>query len=193
MEIRIAGLSDIAGVLDLQKLYLYDNLTDDDRKHGFVTTPFTGDQVRSIISEKGLFIANDNGRIIAYIFAGSWMYYSQWPIFDYMTSFFPKLSFDNHLISTEHSFQYGPVCIDVNYRGKELLKSLFEVMRVHMLQHYPFGATFINKVNLRSLNAHVKKLGWKVIGEFQYNDKDYHILAYDMSKPVDLDEIPITG
>lgn len=184
MEIKLAGKTEIQGVLDLQSLYLYDNLPEEGRKNGFVTTPFTAAQIEAIISDKGLFIAVDHQRVVAYVFAGSWKYYEQWPIFPYMTSFFPRLTFKNGPLTTENSFQYGPVCVDVAYRGTGLLNSLVETMRAHMLQRYPIAATFINKLNQRSLNAHVNKLGWEVIGEFEYNSKNYDILAFDMSRSV---------
>lgn len=184
MEIRSATIDDIQGVLDLQKQYLFSNLKEEERKSGFVTTPFTKEQVEIIISEDGLFIALDNERVVAYIFAGSWSYYAQWPIFPYMTSFFPQVTFPGHDLTTENSFQYGPICIDKDYRGGDLLKSLFEVMRIDMLKRYPLAATFINKVNTRSLKAHVSKLGWSIVGEFQYNSQEYFILVYDMSKSV---------
>ncbi|ELR71506.1 Acetyltransferase, GNAT family [Fulvivirga imtechensis AK7] len=183
MEIRIANIADIEGVLALQQLYLYDSLAESERKNGFVTTPFTPQQVEAVISDQALFIAVDEGKVVAYIFAGSWEFYSQWPIFPYMTSLFPGLTFKGSTVSIESSFQYGPICIDVSYRGSGLLLSLFEFMRQHMAKRYPLTATFINKVNVRSLKAHVDKLGWRVIGNFQYNDKDYWILAYDMGIP----------
>lgn len=184
MEIRSAKIDDVQKVLNLQEKYLFNNLKEEERKDGFVTTPFTAEQVESIITEKGLFLALDKGEVVAYIFAGSWDYYAQWPIFTYMTTFFPQLKFPGHVLTTENSFQYGPICIDRNYRGGDLLRSLFEVMRLGMADRYPLAATFINKANARSLKAHVNKLGWSVIGEFQYNGQEYHIMAYDMSKPV---------
>ncbi|MBL6449222.1 GNAT family acetyltransferase [Fulvivirga sp. 29W222] len=184
MEVRSATLEDVQSVLDLQEKYLFNNLKEEDRKDGFVTTPFTQQQVERIISEGGLFIAFDKGAVVAYIFAGSWDYYAQWPIFTYMTSFFPKVQFPGYDLTTENSFQYGPICIDKAYRGGDLLKSLFEVMRLQMVERYPLTATFINKANARSLKAHTNKLGWSTVGEFQYNNQEYFIMAYDMNKSV---------
>ena len=184
MEIKIADTADVEGVLALQQLYLYDSLAESERKNGFVTTPFTREQVETVVSDQGLFIAVDKDKVVAYIFAGSWDYYSQWPIFPYMTSLFPGLTFKGGPVSVDNSFQYGPICIDAAYRGSGLLLSLFEFMRQHMAKRYPFTATFINKINERSLIAHVDKLGWEVIGDFHYNDKNYWILAYDMARSV---------
>ena len=149
--LEVAELSDIDGVLALQKLYLVSNLTEEEKKSGFVTTPFSVEQLTYVINNEGLFIAKDNGRVIAYIFAESWDFFSQYPIFEYMISLFPKLKFQDFEINSISSFQYGPICIDKKYRGKGLINLLFEFMRIHIVKRYPLSLTFINKNNIPSL------------------------------------------
>lgn len=183
IQLEQATLNDIEGVLDLQKLYLVSNLSEEEKKSGFVTTPFTIDQLTYVINNKGLFLAKDNTKVIAYIFAESWDFFSQYPIFEYMISLLPKLTFLDLEINTKNSFQYGPICIDKKYRGKGLINSLFEFMRIHIEKRYPLAVTFINKTNAPSLKAHTEKLKWTVIGDFEFNNNNYFILAYEMNKP----------
>ncbi len=175
---------DISGVLDLQSKYLVSNLTEIEKKEGFVTTPFTVQQIEKIILEDGLFIAKDDNKIIAYVYAGSWDYFSQWPIFPFMTNRFDNLSFKNTMISTTNSFQYGPICIDIKYRGTVLLKNIFEFMRVNLQNRYPISVTFINKINGRSFKAHTEKLNWIVIDEFEFNNNNFWMLGFDMNVSV---------
>ncbi|WP_369753101.1 GNAT family acetyltransferase [Flavobacterium sp. WC2409] len=185
IPLEIASLQDIDGVLSLQELYLVSNLTEAEKQFGFVTTPFTIAQLTQVIENKGLFIAKDNQKVIAYIFAESWAFFNQWPIFNYMSSLFPNLTFqDFNPITTTNSFQYGPICIHADYRGKGLIKPLFEFMRSHIVERYPLALTFINKKNIPSLKAHSKKLQWTIIGDFQFNSNDYFIMAYDMKKAI---------
>jgi hypothetical protein len=184
IQLEVAKIPDIEGVLDLQKLYLVSNLTEEEKKSGFVTTPFSVEQLTYVIKNEGLFIAKDNNKIIAYIFAESWDFFSQYPIFEYMISLFPKLEFLDFEINSTSSFQYGPICIDKKYRGQGLINLLFEFMRIHIVKRYPLSLTFINKTNIPSLKAHTEKLKWTVIDDFQFNDNHYYILAYDMNKPV---------
>ena len=181
---EIAKVSDIDGVLALQELYLISNLSEDEKAAGFVTTPFTIAQLTEVIQEQNLFIAKEENRIIAYIFTGSWDFFSQWPIFNYMNSLFPTLTFLDFEITTSNSFQYGPICIHKEYRGQGLIQPFFEFMRKHLLLKYPLSLTFINKINVPSTKAHTKKLHWSIISEFQFNDNEYYILAYDMKKSV---------
>ena len=176
---------DIDGVLNLQDKYLYSKLTETERESGFVTTPFTAKQIEEIIGQNGMFIAeNEKDGLIAYTFAGSWKYFEQWEIFNFMVARFPKLAFNGSNITTENSFQYGPICIDKNYRGRGLLNLLFEEMRIEFLKKYPISVTFINKVNTISTAAHTKKLNWEIIDEFEFNNKIYIGLAFDMKNSV---------
>ncbi len=182
--LEIALLSDINGILELQELYLVNNLSDEEKKDGFVTTPFSVEQLMYVIGNQGLFLAKVNGKIIAYIFAESWNYFSQYPIFEYMISMFDMFKFQDFKVTTTNSFQYGPVCIHKDFRGKGILKLLFEFMRSLVVIKYPLGLTFINKINIPSTKAHVEKLKWTIVGDFQFNNNEYIVLAYDMKTPV---------
>ncbi len=53
-----------------------------------------------------------------------------------------------------------------------------------MLKKYPTSITFINRKNRRSLSTHTQKLNGEVIDEFQFNDKIYFILGFDMRNSV---------
>jgi len=184
MVTRLASLSDVSGVTELQSLYLYSNLSEKERLEGFVTTPFTIEQLQEIISDEGLFVAESGGEIVGYAFAGSWSYFEQWPIFPFMTSRFPNLIFRDYEITVCNSFQYGPICIHEKYRGTGLINRLFEEMRLGFESKYPVSITFINQANPRSVKAHIDKLGWEIIDEFTFNDKQYYGLAFEMSKSV---------
>ncbi len=185
LNTRIGTKNDIDGVLSLQERNLYANLTEKERKSGFVTTPFTVAQIEEIIKQNGLFVAeNKDHVIVAYAFAGNWEYFKQWEIFNVMISRFPNLSFRNTEITIQNSFQYGPICLDKDYRSKGLLNVIFEEMRVEFIKKYLISITFINKVNVISEVAHTKKLGWEIIDEFEFNGNTYIGLAFDMQKTV---------
>ncbi len=184
MEIRRAIKADISGILELQSANLVSNLSVQEQENGFVTTPFTIDLIEEIILQDGLFIAIDKEKVVSYVFAGSWEYFSYWDIFKYMIKRFPNLKFQGKTITTENSFQYGPICIDVNYRGKGLINQIFEEMRLNLKEKYPISLTFINAVNIPSTKAHTGKLGWEIIDRFEFNGGNYIGLAFDMSKSV---------
>lgn len=178
---QLATKSDIPGVLRLQEKYLFRNMSEEERKEGFVTTPFTVAQIEEILKQNGLFVAKDQDEVVAYIFAADWKYFEQWEIFNYMVSRFPDITFKNTPVTTENSFQYGPVCIHKPYRGQGLFNLLFEEMRLEFRERFPISVTFINKVNAISTAAHTRKLGWEVIDEFSFNNNNYLALGLDMN------------
>ena len=182
MQLSIATLNDIDDVLKLHSKYQIDTITPEDKKDGFVTTSFTKEQLTQlIIEENALFIARKNGMMVAYVMCGSWKFCSIWPIFTQMIHDLPNLNYLGQTITTENSYQYGPVCIDKSVRGSGTLEAIFDFAREEMSKRYPILVTFINKVNQRSFKAH-SRLGLEVIAEFSFNNNHYYELVYDTSK-----------
>ena len=183
MEYRNAELKDINKIQSLQQKYHVLTISDEDRPHGFVTTLFSEEQFKELIEkENGLAIACDGEKVVGYAMAASWQYWSAWPLFQHMISDLPDTTYLNMVLSTENSYQYGPICIDMAYRGTDVLPNLFEFSRLQMKDRYPILITFINHVNKRSYDAHTRKLGLDVIKNFEFNNNHYYELGYDMTK-----------
>ena len=138
-----------------------------------------------IQKENGLAIACDGDKIVAYAMAASWEYWSEWPLFQYMINDLPNVNYLGQVLSTKNSYQYGPICIDRDYRGTEVLLNLFEFSRIQMNKRYPILITFVNQINPRSYYAHTKKLGLEVIKTFEFNNNQYYELGYDTSKKIE--------
>lgn len=180
---RIATETDIEGILHLQSQNLYLNLSSDQLADGFVMTPFTADLIRSLLDRDGVFIAELEGKIVAYVLAGGWDFYAQWEIFRLMISRLPNLSFQGKQIEIDRSFQYGPICIDRTLRGSGILPKLFQLIQANFCDRLPIGVTFINQLNQRSLAAHHRKLGFEIIDEFQFNNGNFYTLAFTTIHP----------
>lgn len=183
MQYRNATIEDIAKIMELQQKYHVLTISDEDRSDGFVTTLFTEEQFKELIEEEdGLAIACDGDRVAAYAMAASWQYWSSWPLFQHMIKDLPGTEYLGQILSTDNTYQYGPICIHKDYRGTEVLANLFEFSRTQMEKRYPIMITFINQNNPRSFKAHTEKLGLDVIKTFEFNDNQYYELGYDTSK-----------
>ena len=183
--VAVAELSDIDEVIELQSKYHIASIAPEDKSSGFVTTLFTKAQLTALIEdERGLFVARQDGALVAYAMAASWGYWSSWPMFAHMIDGLHQLSFLGQTLNTENSYQYGPVCVDKTARGTGILERLFDFARAQMAKRYPILVTFINQINTRSFAAHTRKLGLEVIQEFEFNGNHYHELAYDTAKPL---------
>ncbi len=175
---RLAERPDFEGIFALQEKYHISRISPEAIGGGFVTTFLTEQNLLDASANDGLFIAVEEEKVVGYVLAFSWAYARQWPFFDFMTTTFDELSLDGITVTTENSYQYGPVCIDEAYRGGKVLLQLFEFQRELMRGSYLLGVTFINRVNVRSMEAHTRKLGWTVIGGFEFNGNEYVSLAY---------------
>lgn len=189
MQLKQADIADIDNVLKLHYRYHIDFISEEDKKEGFVTTPFTKEQLRELIEEeKGLFIAVLGGDVVAYVMAASWQFWSRWPMFAFMLENLPNLKYLGQKLNIHNSYQYGPICIDKSVRGSGVLEKIFGYSQKEMSKKYPILVTFINKINTRSYQAHTKKLGLEVIAEFDYNNNHYYELAFDTAR--ELNSIP---
>ncbi len=178
MQIEIAQLTNIDDTLALHYRYQVDSIADEDKKDGFVTTPFTRDELTDLINkEKGLFIAKKDGGVIAYAMAASWDFWSVWPMFAHMIKDLPNLTYRDLALTTDNSCQYGPICIDKSARGTGVLESLFTFVKDSMAGRFEVIVTFVSKTNDRSYEAHTRKLGLDVIQEFEFNNKQYYEMA----------------
>ena len=120
--IRTAIESDFTGILDLQARNLYANLAVAELPGGFVTTPFSSDLLRLLLLQNGVFVAESERQIIGYLLAGDWEFFSKWGIFKVMIDRMSKLKFRKQSITVDHSFQYGPICIDQSSRGSQIFR-----------------------------------------------------------------------
>lgn len=171
---KIAELSDIDQVLALHGRYHIDSINDIDKKDGFITTAFTTEQLeRLIVVEQGLFIVTDKDKVIAYAMSASWDYWSYWPMFAYMIKQLPSLNYQGIQLTPQNSYQYGPVCVDVAYRGQGVFESIFNFALRKMSEKFPVLLTFVNKNNPRSMRAHIDKAKLEVLQEFEYNNNHY--------------------
>lgn len=185
MIYRNATIEDIPAISELQKKYHVTTINEEDKPDGFVTTLFTEEQFKELIEkENGISIACDGDKIVAYVMAASWEYWSKWPLFQHMIEDLKNTVYMGQILTTKNSYQYGPICIDKDYRGTEVLTKIFDFSRIQMSKRYPILITFINHINPRSYYAHTKKLGLDVIKSFVFNNNNYYELGYDTSKKV---------
>ena len=183
MIYRNATIADIPLLQELQQKYHVSSIREEDKKNGFVTTLFTAEQFQELIErENGISLACDGDTLAGYAMAGSWDFWSKWPLFQQMIADLPNVSFQGQTLSTQNSYQYGPVCIDMAYRGKGVLESLFRYSTSQMNSRYPILITFINQINERSFAAHTRKVGLEVIKTFSFNGNNYFELGYETKK-----------
>lgn len=175
MEIKLAEVSDMDDILELLKKNHADYVKD--KSKGFVTTNITREQLKRLIEdEKGVTIAKEDGKVYAFAFAASWQYWSEWPFFRHMIEVLGDYTYNGEKLTTENSYQYGPVCVDENRRGEGIFEKVFD-FSLKSMERFPIMLTFINEINEISYKSHTKKVSLDKIGEFDFNNNHYFLMG----------------
>lgn len=178
ITVRTAVLEDLEDILQLQEKYHVSNLTEAEKQaKGFVTMKVTPEQFTHLITEKGVFIALKDYQLAAYALTSPWAFYRQWAIIETMENLLPAFTFESKELTIDNSFQYGPVCIDENFRRQGILKLLFDAVKSFYASQFEYAITFINKINERSLKSHAQNTPLSIVGNFEFNGNQYHALA----------------
>lgn len=178
MLITQATMDDFDGIRALLRANHRDHISEADRADGFVTTNMSDDQLtRLIVAHKGVTVAKEDGGVLAFAFAAPWDFWKEWPLFVYMIEHLQEFRFDGQVLTTENSYQYGPVCVDRSVRGKGVFEAVFFASLDSMRQRWPYMATFVNQINGRSYAAHSRKAGMATAGTFDFNGNHYYLMA----------------
>jgi predicted GNAT family N-acyltransferase len=100
------------------------------------------------------------------------------PILVKMIECYDSLRFDGRLLNEYRSYVYGPVCVDRSVRGQGVLESLFRECLAQLAGRFELGVLFISAENQRSSEAHRRKLGMERVGEFEFEENMFHVLAF---------------
>lgn len=124
MQFRLAVPTDIAAITRLQNANLYADIAENERAGGFLTTPFCESQLQEIIKDSGAYVAQtDDAELAGYALVGPWDFYAQWSVFPFMTARVADKVWNGIALTTKNTFQYGPVCIARDWRGRGVFPS----------------------------------------------------------------------
>lgn len=180
MEFRRAKPEDIPAILDVQAANFVGNLDDVERRDGFLSVEFTRRQLDEIASQVGIIIAVSEGRLAGYLCASCCEFNRPFPLLAAMMRRFDAIDHRGRILAASRVFIYGPVCIDRSYRGRGILRGLYETLQQEVVGRYDIGVAFVADDNPHSLRVHVDGLGMAHVGEFTFSGKPYHILAFDV-------------
>jgi L-amino acid N-acyltransferase YncA len=178
MEFRRAKDEDIPAILDVQAANFIGNLSDAERQDGFLSVKFTRRQFEEMASHVGVIIAAAESGLAGYLCASSCEFNRSFPLLAAMMRQFDAIDYRGRSLTSSRVFIYGPVCIDRSYRGRGLLRGLYETLLQEVVGRYDIGVAFVAGDNPHSLLVHVDGLGMTHVGEFTFSGKQYRILAF---------------
>jgi hypothetical protein len=178
---RRAAPEDYPAILDLQSTNFIANLHEDDRKQGFLSAQFTAEQTALIAEDLGTMLAVVDDHVAGFLCAFRKEFDTGSPVIATMLESYDRLSFDGEPLSSFSSYIYGPVCIARDYRGRGLLRGLYEAQKKDLAGRFEIGVAFVSRSNPHSLEAHVHGLDMSEAGDFEVNGNVYVTLAFRLS------------
>jgi hypothetical protein len=167
-------------VLRLHCANLIANLSDDQRRGGFLSAEFTLDQVAQMAEDLGTTIALAENSVVGFVCAFRREFAAGSPIIAKMVDCYDRLVFGGKPLSIYNSYIYGPVCIAREYRRRGLLRGLYAAQRKDLAAQFEVGVAFVSRDNPHSLDAHVAGLGMTEVGNFECNGSTYAIVAFSL-------------
>jgi hypothetical protein len=181
MLFRRASGTDFDGIVKLQDLNLASNITDDQKKDGFLSAAFSAQQFQSMDNDGCVIAGLDGESVKAFLCSSTPMFNLPFPLPAAMIERFSSIDLGGRSLSNQQVLITGPVCIDQSVRGQGVLEKLYEALYKELFGQYDAAVVFVSKENPRSIKAH-EKLGLNVVDEFDFGGKNYVIMAVALKK-----------
>ncbi len=178
LTVRRALPSDYAGIQRLAAKYHKASLSPEDQRGGFLSAQFSLQQIADMGDALGIIVAVDCEAVVAFACASRCDFPGQPPIVRHMLAQLAQFRFRGHPMDATETFVYGPVCIEAAFRGRGLLRAMYECMKRHAAA-YRTGIAFVADDNPASLGAHVEGLGMQPVGRFEFMGNGYQAIAFE--------------
>jgi len=175
---RRAVPEDYPAILRLQSNNFIENLSESERKEGFLSAQFTLEQTAAIAEDLRSMVAVVDHELAGFLCAFRREFDTGSPVIAKMLDSYDRVTFEGKPLSSVNSYIYGPVCIARQYRGRGLLRGLYEAQKNDLAGRFEVGVAFVSRSNAHSLRAHVDGLGMIEVGDFELKGNIYVILAF---------------
>ena len=159
-------------------LPIFTNLSEEERKEGFLSAEFSPEQVSRLAADLGTTLATINGELLGFRCAFRNEFDHGSPVIATMLATYDLVTFDGHPLSSYSTYIYGPVCIHRDYRRKGLLRGLYAAQKQDLAGQFDVGVAFVSRSNPHCLDAHTAGLGMTEVGDFELMGNVYVILAF---------------
>lgn len=173
---RKATTKDLAGVVALQNRNLVSNLTDDEKKDGFLSGAFTVEQFAEMNQDVGILVGVEEETVIGFICIGSVEFNLPYPLPKALVEEFSRIQFDRRTLSSYECVIAGPVCVAKEKRGTGLFDFMYGQVYKILPAHINLITTLVSKGNPRSIRAH-EKVGMQTVGDFHYQEREFVIMV----------------
>jgi hypothetical protein len=157
------------------------NLSEEEkRKWGFVSLGTSPEILKEIIEKEGLFVAKEGNKLIGYLIVMEVETAKNVPFFGPLINYIQNIKINNKYLSDYKYCIIAQICISKEFRGSGLLEKLYSYIKNKLSTKYEIGVGEINAINFRSLAAHINKIGFKVIGEYSFQNEKWYVVYLNL-------------
>ena len=178
--IRRAQSEDFAGIRDLLALNYVGNLSEDERKEGFLSIDLSEKELLEMASNGITVVAVLGNQVGAFLSTQTCEYNRRLALPAKMLEALDENS--QSWFEPDVTLVCGPVCVSKEFRGQGLLQQLYKEMAREAAGHFTIGISFVSGENPRSLRAHVSGLKMNIVCSFDFRGKSYEILFAPLSQ-----------
>jgi hypothetical protein len=152
--------------------------TDEQKQEGFVTWSYSIELLEQMHRLAPSIIVKDVNRVAAYALATLRESSSFHPDLEEMFRNLADVSYKNKPLSSCRFYCMGQICVDKEYRGKGLVRALYQKHKEVYGPEYDFILTEISTRNVRSLKAH-QKIGFETIYTHRDVMDEWNVVVWD--------------
>ena len=179
-SVRLAHEDNYPEIAALQVRHLIDNLSESEKKDGFLSALMSPEQMDAIARDPGIAVAYRGAELAGFFCASHLQQWDGNPIIAALVSSLHRPSLLGDRLHLDTTCLFGPMCIRPRDRGTGVLLQLYALMSESVRDRFAAAIAFIAVENPRSLAA-VSKFGWTPVTRFLCNGRSYHALFHDLS------------
>jgi hypothetical protein len=178
--VRLAYEDDYPRIDALQARHLVDNLSEKEKKDGFLSALMSEKQIDAIARDRGLAVAYRGSELAGFFCASHLQRWDRNPIIRALIECLSAASLLGDRLHPDNTCLFGPMCVHPRERGTGVLLQLYQLISESMRDRYATAIAFIAVENPRSLAA-VSKFGWTPAARF-FCGREYHALFHDLTQ-----------
>jgi hypothetical protein len=178
--VRLAHEDDYPEIAALQVRHLVDNLSESEKKDGFLSALMSREQMDAIAKDPGIAVAYRGAELAGFFCASHLQQWDGNPIIEALISSLSSPSLLSHRLHPDSTCLFGPMCVQPRERGTKVLLQLYQLISASVRDRFANAIGFIAVKNPRSLAA-VSKFGWTPAARFLCNGREYHALFHDLT------------
>jgi L-amino acid N-acyltransferase YncA len=173
-------------ILALQRRNLLAEVDPADRAtQGFVYARHTRPLLEAMAAELPQVVAIDAGRVVGYTLAMPAAMRDAIPQLVPMFGQFDRTQWRGRPLAAYRYMVGGQVCVDHAYRGRGLLRALYEECRRRLPPEFALCVTEVSERNAVSLRAHLK-MGFETAATYVDEGDRWQILVWDLRRSAEM-------